>query len=585
MADSHLSYEADEYFLEAYDAYLYAYYDFAGLAHTVAKLVDERDCWNILDCTAGIGGDLALELRANGLKIDCSDPSPLMVERFKRAAGRYDVNDQCRIQSWDALSHTGKTYDYAICQSNSLVYGPSWDGGRVVGIEEIRQYLSNFADIIRPGGYLHLDAPWQTDMQPKSSAIQSSQKTEFELPGIGKLEKTIISEQIRELPDSRLWECAIKVYPLNDSPVRTYNIERHSSRLTIHDLPQLLRESGFGNIQLLQLPGNRSIHGTIIAQKSSFRTPERVGRDDRRPIALPPAGISDKTTVAVVSGGPTEDYAATADTALAVTRSLGKLGFRPSLYDANDTASLIPGIKGVDLVFNAIQGAFGEDGSLTATCEMLGTPVTGPRSAVHSICFDKALFKAWASQHGIMVPPETLRAMPMAQSQKAIIKPRKNSGSNGLEFLQSDKTSLLSLTPGSLYERYVPGRIISACVFGRLLDPARLPLLEVHSESGVHTRAQKRGQADVRYELLWGPGDKAENYIQSESGRLYQSLEANGLLQFDWIIPADGSDPVLLECNTNPELKPYGICSLITTAAGISYENLIEQIMADAFSH
>ena len=58
----------------------------------------------------------------------------------------------------------------------------------------------------------------------------------------------------------------------------------------------------------------------------------------------------------------------------------------------------------VDIIWNALHGTFGEDGTLSAFLNELGIPYTGPDEYQGKITVDKSLFKNELSKLGIMTP-------------------------------------------------------------------------------------------------------------------------------------------------------------------------------------
>ena len=65
------------------------------------------------------------------------------------------------------------------------------------------------------------------------------------------------------------------------------------------------------------------------------------------------------------------------------------------------------GLLGVDVVFPALHGPFGEDGTVQGMLEMLDVAYVGAGVAASAVCLDKVLFKELMVAAGI--PPETIR--------------------------------------------------------------------------------------------------------------------------------------------------------------------------------
>lgn len=573
----------DPLFLDGYDAYLYSHYNFDYLSRTIAQQVVTRNCKTVLDCAAGIGGDVALGLSKLGVDVDCIDPSPLMVERFRNSARKKGISQEIYHLPWDKLSDLRKQYDYVMCQSNSLVYGPAWDGKRVPTEQDIAEFIKNFASVLRPGGYLHIDAPWRRTLERYESAISTSKTTELTLQGSGQIEKIVVAEQIRDEVNKRLWQCSLSIYPKSDAPSRTYVLERYSGRVTVQDIPKILRECGFENIQIMQLPGTRSIHGTIIAQKRQFSSSDSHAQDNGSLLPRTPRNAHriPGARVGVVSGGSTSRMAQTYKTAQEVSRVLTSLGYQVTTLDASDPASLTPGIEGLPVIFNAIHGAFGEDGGLKSLCDVLKKPLTGPTAAIHALCYDRALLKSWAQQKGIRVPQESLRSFPSPTASPVVVRERLRNDTEASEVLENDATSLLTHAQDKLYERYEQGRPVSVCMFDG--SGYEFPLVTAYRESDALPLAKSSERTEgLSFEILSDRSSPQEEYVRTETRKLYDQLETHSLLQFNWLLPDDKSQPILLGCVSNPELGPYTTVGVAASAAGMNFESLVERILINA---
>lgn len=264
-------------FVDAYDEYLDGIYGslHSGspadgrrrLARSIASEMECRGATRVLDCAAGTGFpalDLAGDPRAD-FQIHCSDGDPAMIAAIeKRAADRgLDLRDLAPPRSlgcqqtnramtigWARLDQIKARYDYILCRGNSLVYADTWRGRRRVAPDGLlRHYLDRMGQQLRPGGYLHVDAPWRFDLSTTSYRTMQSRSA------------TIREEVVNE-GDARKW--TMTVTRPGQEPL---TFERYSCLLTIYRVAEILEELGFEETKPFELAGERPNFGVIIARR------------------------------------------------------------------------------------------------------------------------------------------------------------------------------------------------------------------------------------------------------------------------------------------------------------------------------
>jgi hypothetical protein len=267
---------------------------------SVDQAIRDRDCTTVFDCAAGTGFP-ALNLAAKrdqDLTVHLSDGDPAMVAILdKRASNlglllddiapeRYDGRPRPEgadrlVLSWAELGQVDGHYDYVMCRGNSLAYADTWTGRSIVATDVVLQsYLDRMAEAVKPGGYLHVDAPWKLGLAKTSYHREATE--------VGS-----IWEQVTVERDRREWWLSIT--PDDGAPAVQF--KRYSSLLTIEYLADVLHWMGFGSVEPFQMDGERKVFGTIIARKpESGLTPTRLRRRkprtmiDRRSDAPDPSG-------------------------------------------------------------------------------------------------------------------------------------------------------------------------------------------------------------------------------------------------------------------------------------------------------
>jgi SAM-dependent methyltransferase len=237
---------------EVFDYYQAVIYDREKLADAIGKLLLSTQSRLVLDCACGTGLP-AIDLRARGFRIDCSDSDALMLDQFRRNARVRGIEDSAFQLSWEDLGWLGVQYDYVMCRGNSLVYADSWTESTApaASLRAIERQVRGIAAVVAPGGYLHVDAPRTSDV-----AEVSYPETLF------RGERVRVSEQVTVLNGHRRWEQCVAVGP------DEFSFVRNSSNLIGSQLSEILRDNGFTSVETIELTGERPSYQVLLGRKS-----------------------------------------------------------------------------------------------------------------------------------------------------------------------------------------------------------------------------------------------------------------------------------------------------------------------------
>ena len=134
--------------------------------------------------------------------------------------------------------------------------------------------------------------------------------------------------------------------------------------------------------------------------------------------------MSDRLHITVMLGGPSAEREVSLQSGAAVVKALRSLGHTVDPLDPRDDSWALA--AGTEVVFLALHGTYGEDGTVQRHLEALGLPYTGCDSEASRIAFDKVMTKKRCVQAGVPTarfvvvtsPNAKARSSPASRSSK-----------------------------------------------------------------------------------------------------------------------------------------------------------------------
>ncbi len=300
--------------------------------------------------------------------------------------------------------------------------------------------------------------------------------------------------------------------------------------------------------------------------------------------------------VAVLRGGSSLEHVVSLRSAARVEDALRELEHEPIGIDVG--RDLVQRLRSErpDVVFIALHGPGGEDGTVQELLEILDLPYTGPGVAACALCMDKIAAKHemraaelptpdWAAFNATafreLGAADTLEEIEGRLGFPLVIKPASQGSSLGVEFASSRDAvpealvAAFSYDDRVLLERYIKGRELAVSV---LADQA-LPVVE------AIPREEDFFNFEARYEIgrteYVCPADLADEdtrLVQELAARTYETLGCTGFARVDLILGDDG--PQVLEVNAIPGLTDTSLFPMAAEAAGIDFAQLVARILA-----
>ena len=335
--------------------------------------------------------------------------------------------------------------------------------------------------------------------------------------------------------------------------------------------------------------------------------------------------------VAVLSGGPSREHGVSLASGRAVSDALRARGLlvqdvhvdaagrwslpdttRRALPDAvgeatparSRAAALLQlsgaeDVPGVDAVFVALHGAWGEDGTVQGFLETLGLPYTGSGVLASALAMDKERTKEVLVHHGLATPPwcgvdvatwEADRDSVLRRAAEIpapyVVKPAREGSSFGVALVDAAEGLGAALDdalrgPGAraIVEQRVVGIEVTCPVLGNAGGTLRtLPLVEIvpHAGAFFDFHAKYEGGSD---EIC--PARLPEQVaarVRDRALTAHRVLGCDGLSRSDFIVDPTGA-PWFLEINTVPGMTPASLSPRSASAAGMQFGELCETLV------
>jgi D-alanine-D-alanine ligase len=293
--------------------------------------------------------------------------------------------------------------------------------------------------------------------------------------------------------------------------------------------------------------------------------------------------MSRKLNITVMLGGPSAEREVSLRSGAAVAAALRSLGHMVSELDPRAPDWVLP--ARTDVVFLALHGTYGEDGTVQQQLDQLGVPYTGCDAEASRIAFDKVLTKQSCIQAGVPTPKfvtvqSAAAAFPENFLPPLVVKPSRQGSSVGLQFVErvadwpAALAESLKFDSEVLVEEKIVGRETTVGILGGKV----LPVVEVRPKAGSYDYKNKYTPGNTEY---FCPADfdaATTQRIQAAALGAFAAIGGRDYARVDVMVRADGS-PVVLEVNTLPGMTETSLLPKAAAAAGLNYAELCQRMI------
>jgi len=306
-----------------------------------------------------------------------------------------------------------------------------------------------------------------------------------------------------------------------------------------------------------------------------------------------------KLHIVVLMGGWANERSVSLTSGKGVADALESRGHRVTRIDMERDVAARIAEAAPDVVFNALHGVPGEDGTVQGMMDLMGVPYTHSGLATSVIAIDKELTKHALVPHGIPMPggrivasedlyrgdplqrPYVLKPVNEGSSVGvAIVTPESNYGSP----IRRDAAGPWQQFDRLLAEPYIRGRELTTAVLAGPEGPRALGVTELVPKSGFYDFDAKYTDGMTEHVCPAKIPPEIERLCLEYALRAHQLLGCRGTSRSDfrWDDEQGETGLFLLETNTQPGMTPLSLVPEQARQCGIDYATLVELVVEDA---
>ena len=297
-------------------------------------------------------------------------------------------------------------------------------------------------------------------------------------------------------------------------------------------------------------------------------------------VAVLLGGLSSEREVSLVSGRECAD-------------ALERLGARVSRVDAGrDLAEVLTRLK-PDVCFNALHGAWGEDGCVQGVLETLDLPYTHSGVLASALAMDKAKAKAVLAAAGVIVPGGGLYdrfevARRHVLPPPYVVKPNAEGSSVGVFIVKEGANSPpqeiaapdWAFGEEVMVEPYVAGKELAVGV----MDGKAMTVTDIIPKTAFYDYEAKYSEGGSEHVVPAQMPKHAFEKAMKLAEMAHAALGCRGVTRSDLRYDDVNDILVLLEVNTQPGMTPTSLVPEQAAHQGVDFDRLVLWIVEDAYA-
>jgi D-alanine-D-alanine ligase len=307
-------------------------------------------------------------------------------------------------------------------------------------------------------------------------------------------------------------------------------------------------------------------------------------------------------SVVVLAGGISHERDVSLRSGRRVADALTRAGHRVELRDPD--AGLLPYLaeRRPDVVFPALHGSSGEDGSLLELLAALGVPTVGSTGAAARRAWSKPVASSLVAEAGLSVPESivlsheafrelgassVLRVVRSAMHGDLVVKPASGGSAQGVSIVEDPSDLPRAMVEAFTYaevavvERRIAGTEIAIAIVGTDGDARALTAVEIVPTTGVYSFQERYNAGETTF---FAPSRLADATVATATDAAllaHRTLGLRDLSRVDLIVDSNGT-PWFLEANVLPGLTETSLLPLAIEASDMDASDVYDRLVRGA---
>ena len=293
--------------------------------------------------------------------------------------------------------------------------------------------------------------------------------------------------------------------------------------------------------------------------------------------------------VSVLMGGTSAERSVSLKTGEAVINACLELGYEATPVDFNgDYNSILKNLKYSDIVFNALHGTIGEDGTIQSWLDENNINYTGSGSNASRLCMNKNESKNIIRKNNYLTPSWSIVNNNFKITEEiinsiefpCIVKPNAQGSTFGLSIVNCNSELIEAIKlagkydDASLIEEYIIGREITVGI----LDNKAMPIVEIIPDHQLYDYECKYNPGMSQYLCPAKIDLNKEKQIKEDSEKIFKLLGCHGYGRLDFLLDKHGRH-FFLEINTLPGMTSTSLLPIAAGQSGMSFAELVDNIL------
>ena len=232
-----------------------------------------------------------------------------------------------------------------------------------------------------------------------------------------------------------------------------------------------------------------------------------------------------------------------------------------------------------DIIFNSLHGEYGEDGGLNSLANKNNIIITHSNAISSALCFNKRLLKRFLKKEiNILSPKEVIN-----ENQKKfplILKPNWGGSSKGIKFLKNKEELKKKINnPIFLIEEIIYGKELTVTVIENNKKIEALGVTEIEFKNRHYDYKAKYRKNESSHFFPARISNSQYKFLIEISKEIFRVCNCKGIARIDYIMSKKNGKIFFLEMNTHPGLTKLSLAPEQANYQGLSYLNLLKQII------